>query len=72
MLFRSPRHGYEICDESAEVIGVVTSGTISPVLKIGIGMGYVKPQYSSVGTHIYIKIRAKLVKAEVVKLPFRK
>lgn len=67
-----PRHGYEICDESAEVIGVVTSGTISPVLKIGIGMGYVKPQYASVGTHIYIKIRAKLVKAEVVKLPFRK
>ncbi len=67
-----PRHGYEIVDENDTVIGVVTSGTISPMLKIGIGMGYVKPEYAKVGAEIFIKVRNKSLKAQVVKPPFRK
>lgn len=67
-----PRHGYEIVSESDEVIGNVTSGTISPVLKIGIGMGYVRPEYAKPGTEIYIKVRNRNLKAKVVKPPFRK
>ena len=67
-----PRQGYEILNENHEKIGQVTSGTISPVLKVGIGLGYVKPEYAKPGTPIYINIRNKPVKAEVVKPPFRK
>lgn len=67
-----PRQGYEIANADDEVIGVVTSGTMSPMLKIGIGLGYIKPEYSKVGTEINIKVRNKNLKAEVVKLPFRK
>ena len=65
-----PRHGYDIADAEGTKIGVVTSGTMSPCLKIGIGMGYVKPEFSKVGNNVYIKVREKLLKAEVVKLPF--
>lgn len=54
------------------MIGVVTSGTMSPVLKKGIGMGYVKTPFSKVGGEIYIKVRNKSLKALVVKAPFRK
>lgn len=67
-----PRHGYDIMDKDGTKIGVVTSGTISPTLKIGIGMGYVKPQFAGLGSIIYIKVRDKLLKAEVSKPPFRK
>lgn len=67
-----PRHGYEILSAEDEVIGHVTSGTISPVLKIGIGMGFVKPECAAIGTDIQIKIRNKNLKAVVVKPPFRK
>ena len=67
-----PRHGYEIADAEGYVIGVVTSGTMSPVLKKGIGMGYVKTEFSKVGSEIYIKVRNKSLKANVVKAPFRK
>ena len=67
-----PRHGYEIVDAEGNAIGVVTSGTMSPVLKKGIGMGYVKTEHSKVGSEIYIKVRNKSLKAQVVKAPFRK
>jgi len=65
-----PRHEYEIVDANDQHIGVVTSGSISPVLGIGIGMGYIKTEHASIGHEIYIKIRNKLLKAEVVKFPF--
>lgn len=65
-----PRHEYEITDAEGELIGKVTSGSISPVLGIGIGMGYVKFENSEIGNNIYISIRGKLLKAEIVKLPF--
>jgi aminomethyltransferase len=65
-----PRHGYTITDENGNQIGVVTSGSISPVLGVGVGMGYVHSAYSELGTMIYISVREKLLKAEVVKIPF--
>ena len=65
-----PRHDYEICDQSGEVIGIVTSGTMSPTLKKPIGMGYVPVSLSSVGSTIFIKVREKLLAAKVVKMPF--
>lgn len=65
-----PRHGYEIANEQGEIIGHVTSGTQSPVLQIGIGLGYVETNHSNIGSHIYIPLRGKLLKAEVVKTPF--
>jgi aminomethyltransferase len=65
-----PRHGYEITDSEGNQIGTVTSGSISPVLGIGIGMGYVPTQYANPGSEIFISVRNKLLKAEVVKIPF--
>ncbi len=67
-----PRHGYEIVNEGGDVIGEVTSGTMSPMIKKGIGMGYVEAGYAKTGTPIAIRIRNKDIKAEVVKPPFRK
>jgi len=67
-----PRHGYTIASQSGETIGVVTSGTMSPLLRKGIGLGYVKTEYAAQGTDINIVIRDKPVAAKVVKLPFRK
>lgn len=67
-----PRNGYEIVNDKDEVIGHVTSGTMSPTRKIGVGLGYVKPEYTNIGTEIFIKVRNKNLKALVVKPPFRK
>ena len=67
-----PRQGYEFLNSDGEVIGVVTSGTMSPIRKIGIGMGYVKPEYTALDTEIYIDVRGRKLKAKVVKPPFRK
>ncbi len=65
-----PRHDYELVNSDGSVIGKVTSGTMSPVLNKGIGMGYVAKEYSAFGTQIFVKIRNKNVPAEIVKLPF--
>lgn len=65
-----PRHDYEIKNGQGEVIGRVTSGTISPMLGIGIGLGYVASAFSSPGSELFIAIRNKDLKAEVTKLPF--
>tara|TARA_B100001109_G_C18849939_1_gene468732 strand:+ start:116 stop:1201 length:1086 start_codon:yes stop_codon:yes gene_type:complete len=65
-----PRQDYTIVDENGEPIGKVTSGTSSPNLKVGIGMGYVTKELSKLGQEIYIEVRNKQLKAEVVKLPF--
>ncbi|MCX6257343.1 MAG: glycine cleavage system aminomethyltransferase GcvT [Bacteroidia bacterium] len=67
-----PRHHYEIVNEKDEIIGHVTSGTMSPMLQKGIGMGYVQTAYAKTGTEIFIKIRNKNLKAKVVKFPFYK
>jgi aminomethyltransferase len=67
-----PRHDYEICDSAGNVIGIVTSGTMSPSLKKAIGMGYVPKALSAPGSEIFIKVRDKLLAAKVVTLPFYK
>ncbi|MCC7522073.1 MAG: glycine cleavage system aminomethyltransferase GcvT [Flavobacteriaceae bacterium] len=67
-----PRHEYPIVDATGNIIGVVTSGTMSPSLNMGIGMGYVPIEMSKLDTVIYIQIRNKNIPAKVVKLPFYK
>ncbi len=67
-----PRQHYEICNAEGEPIGEVTSGTMSPMLKKGIGMGYVKMGLNKVDMELFIKVRNKLLKAKIVKLPFYK
>ena len=62
-----PRHEYEIANDKNEIIGHVTSGTMLPDSKKGIGMGYVQTAYSKPGSTIYIKIRANNMEATVVK-----
>lgn len=65
-----PRHGYQIVNQDGLIIGHVTSGTQSPILDKGIGMGYVSSQNSALGSEIFILIRDKKVKAKIVKMPF--
>ena len=66
-----PRHYYEIKDAAGTHIGAVTSGTQAPSLGKAIGMGYVATEHAKPGTFIYIDIRNTLVKAQVVKFPFK-
>ena len=65
-----PRHDYLIVNEDGEEIGIVTSGTQSPMLSKGIGMGYVPIDLAKPDSIIYIQVRKKNLKAKVVKLPF--
>lgn len=67
-----PRQHYEVVNENDEVIGEVTSGTMSPSLKKGIGMAYINKPYNKLGTEVFIRIRDKKVAAEIVKTPFYK
>ena len=67
-----PRKDYLIVDENQNEIGIVTSGTMGPSVKLSIGLGYVKSEFSSVGSTIYLSIRNKFIAAEIVKLPFFK
>ncbi len=64
-----PRHGYEIHSGNGK-IGKVTSGTFSPSMEVGVGMGYVETPYAAENTEIFIEIRGKKLRAHVVKLPF--
>lgn len=67
-----PRQGYDILNNQGDKIGKVTSGTMSPTLAKGIGMGYIPTNLKSVGTKLYIQIRKKIIPATIVKLPFYK
>ena len=67
-----PRHDYDIVDGNGKKIGIVTSGTMSPSLKKGIGLGYVPSIFTDIGSKIYIQIRKNKIPATVVKLPFYK
>ncbi len=67
-----PRHGYDIVDQQGKKIGNVTSGTMSPSLEKGIGLGYVPTVFSDIGSKIHIQIRKKSIPATVIKLPFYK
>jgi aminomethyltransferase len=65
-----PRHGYLITDAKGAEIGHITSGTMSPCLKTGIGMGYVAIHHATPGTEVFLSIREKSLKAQIVKFPF--
>ena len=65
-----PRHGYEIKNAAGAVVGVVTSGTQSPTLGKAIGMGYVQTSQAQLDSTIYVQVRDKQLKAQVVKIPF--
>jgi aminomethyltransferase len=65
-----PRQHYEVVDDKGNRIGEVTSGTMSPMLKQGIGMAYLSKGFWKTDTEIYIRIRNKDLKAKIVNLPF--
>jgi aminomethyltransferase len=65
-----PRQHYSLYNENNVRIGEVTSGTMSPCLKQGIGMAYLQPDYARPGMEIFVGIRDKMLKARTVKLPF--
>ncbi|OJV16995.1 MAG: glycine cleavage system protein T [Dyadobacter sp. 50-39] len=67
-----PRGHYELCDAEGNKLGEVTSGTQSPTLQKGIGLGYVPTEFSKAGSEIFVKVRDRLLKAQVVKTPFVK
>jgi aminomethyltransferase len=67
-----PRSHYELVNEAGEKIGEVTSGTQSPSLSKGIGLGYVKTEYSAPGSKIFVQVRGKNLPATITKLPFVK
>jgi aminomethyltransferase len=67
-----PRSHYDIVNAAGETIGVVTSGTQSPSLSNGIGMGYIQTAYTQPDTEIFISVRNKALKAKIVKMPFYK
>lgn len=67
-----PRHDYVVLDSDGNTIGKVTSGTQSPSLQKAIGMAYVKPEFAGEGKEIFISVRDKSLKAQVVKIPFYK
>ena len=67
-----PRAGYEIVDGEGHVIGKVTSGSMSPMMGKGIGLGYVQTGFHTSGSTIFIQIRNKTLEAKVVKLPIYK
>jgi aminomethyltransferase len=65
-----PRQHYEVVDASGNMIGEVTSGTMSPMLKQGIGMAYLNKDFWKTDTEIFIRVRGKDLKAKVSTLPF--
>ncbi len=65
-----PRHDYLVVDDAGKEIGKVTSGTMSPCKKIGLGIAYVAKEYSKIDSDIFIQIRNKNIPAKVVKTPF--
>lgn len=67
-----PRHDYQVADASGNIIGKVTSGTQAPSLKKAIGMAYVNTEFSKPGSDIFVVVRDKPLKAQVVKVPFYK
>jgi aminomethyltransferase len=65
-----PRHDYEIKDAQGNLIGRVTSGTQSPTLQKAVGLGYVRTDFATLDSEVYIAVRDKLLKAKVSKVPF--
>ncbi|MEO6131976.1 MAG: glycine cleavage system aminomethyltransferase GcvT [Saprospiraceae bacterium] len=69
---RVPRHGYPVCDQEGNEIGIVTSGTLSPTLQVPIGLAYVPLSYATQGSSFGVKAGAKILTSKVVHVPFVK
>jgi aminomethyltransferase len=67
-----PRQHYEVVDSQGNMIGEVTSGTMSPSLRMGIGLAYLKQGFWKNDTDIFIRVRGRDLKARVAPLPFWK
>ncbi len=67
-----PRQHYEIANEVGETIGEVTSGTMSPMLQAGIGMGYIATEFAGFDSKVFIRVRNKSIPAQIVRFPFYK
>ena len=67
-----PRHDYIIYSADGRTIGRVTSGTMSPCLQTGIGLGYIETAHASPGTEVRVDVRGKSLMARVKNLPFYK
>ena len=65
-----PRHGYPLCNADGETIGEVTSGSFSPTLQRGIGLGYVPAGNTDVDGELKVDVRGRKLEARVVKPPF--
>jgi len=65
-----PRKGYQIINNKHDIIGEVTSGSMSPSLQTGFGLGYVNKAESALNNNIFVSIRNKKISARVVKIPF--
>jgi aminomethyltransferase len=65
-----PRHGHRVLSESDEEIGVVTSGTFSPLLQDGIGFVYVDTKYAADGEIVYVDVRGKRSQGRITGFPF--
>ncbi len=65
-----PRQGYSLYSQQKELIGHITSGTLSPILNKGIGIGFIKTPHAVIGNELFVDIRGKNVKARIVKTPF--
>ena len=67
---RIPRSNYEVADSAGGIIGRVTSGTFSPILRKGIALAYVKSDQSQINTHVKVDVRGAYSDADIVKPPF--
>lgn len=65
-----PRHGYPLADSTGAAVGAVTSGSFAPYIKKYIGLGYVRPDLTEVGTPLFVEIRGRKIEARVVPTPF--
>jgi len=65
-----PRQGYDVVNESGQIVGVITSGTMSPSLGYGIGMAYIDKAFAKPHQKLAVRIRNKDIDAEVVRFPF--
>lgn len=65
-----PRHGFNVTGDRNEVIGTVTSGSFSPILKKGIALAYVEPAHAKIGQLVDVMVRDSAARGAITKPPF--
>ncbi|MFD1514955.1 glycine cleavage system aminomethyltransferase GcvT [Halomarina rubra] len=66
-----PRHGYDVENDDGEVVGHLTSGTMSPTLDKPVGLGYVQADYATPGTDVQVVVRGRQKQARITETPFQ-